>query len=97
MIYGCEKSVTEKSIEAYLVKHVKKAGGEVRKLQWVNRRGAPDRVVFLRGVHFVELKRPGSILRDEQAREHKRMVQHGANVWTINNYALVDAFLESIK
>ena len=90
-------SIKERDVEVYLVKQVEKAGGEVRKVQWVNRRGAPDRVVFLRGVHFVELKRPGEILRDEQAREHKRMVQHGANVWTINNHALVDAFIESIK
>ena len=89
--------IRERDVEAYLVKKVEKAGGEVRKVQWVNRRGAPDRVVFLRGTHFVELKAPGEVLRDEQAREHKRMTNNGANVWTINNPALVDAFIESIK
>ena len=37
----------ESQIEAYLVKRVKALGGEVRKVSWVGRRGAPDRVVWL--------------------------------------------------
>ena len=37
----------ESQIEAYLVKRVKALGGEVRKVQWVGRRGAPDRLVML--------------------------------------------------
>lgn len=37
----------EATIEKYLVKQVKAVGGEVRKVQWIGRRGAPDRVVML--------------------------------------------------
>jgi hypothetical protein len=37
----------ERDIEAYLVKSVKALGGEVRKVQWIGRRGAPDRLVML--------------------------------------------------
>ena len=37
----------ERDIEAHLVKRVKELGGEVRKVQWVGRAGAPDRVVML--------------------------------------------------
>lgn len=37
----------ERDIEAYLVKRVKALGGEVRKVQWVGRRNAPDRLVML--------------------------------------------------
>ena len=37
----------ESTIEAHLVKRVKELGGECRKVQWVGRRGAPDRVVML--------------------------------------------------
>lgn len=37
----------ESQIEAYLVAKVKALGGEVRKVQWVGRRGAPDRLVML--------------------------------------------------
>lgn len=39
----------ERDIEAYLVKRVKALGGEVRKVQWVGRQNAPDRVVMLPG------------------------------------------------
>lgn len=37
----------ERDIEAHLVKRVKALGGEVRKVQWVGRVGAPDRLVML--------------------------------------------------
>jgi len=37
----------ERDIERELVKRVKALGGEVRKVQWIGRRGAPDRLVML--------------------------------------------------
>lgn len=37
----------ESKIEAYLVARVKALGGEVRKVQFIGRRGAPDRLVML--------------------------------------------------
>jgi hypothetical protein len=37
----------ESKIEKYLVKRVKEVGGEVRKVQWLGRNGAPDRRVML--------------------------------------------------
>ena len=37
----------ESQIEKYLVQRVKALGGEVRKVQWVGRAGAPDRLVML--------------------------------------------------
>lgn len=37
----------ESQIEKYLVARVKELGGEVRKVQWIGRRGAPDRLVML--------------------------------------------------
>lgn len=62
----------ERDIEAYLVACVKELGGEVRKVQWVGRKNAPDRVVMmpLRGrvgrngtrcTLWVELKNPETI------------------------------------
>lgn len=41
------RKVKESDIEAHLVKRVKELGGEVRKVQWVGRAGAPDRLVML--------------------------------------------------
>jgi hypothetical protein len=37
----------EAQIEAHLAKRVKELGGEVRKVQWVGRKNAPDRLVML--------------------------------------------------
>ena len=37
----------ESDIEDYLVKRVKELGGEVRKVKWLGRNGAPDRLVML--------------------------------------------------
>ena len=50
----------ESTIEQYLVEQVKALGGECRKLRWIGRNGAPDRIVMLNGqVIFIELKAPG--------------------------------------
>jgi len=61
--------VRESTIEHRLVKRVKELGGEVRKVKWEGRRGAPDRLVMLPKFHavgawldrtiWVELKKPG--------------------------------------
>lgn len=37
----------ERDIEDYLVKRVKAMGGECRKVQWIGRNSAPDRLVML--------------------------------------------------
>lgn len=39
--------IKERDIEQHLVKRVKALGGEVRKVVWLGRRGAPDRLVML--------------------------------------------------
>jgi hypothetical protein len=36
----------ESQIEKALVRRVKLLGGEIRKLAWINRRGAPDRLLL---------------------------------------------------
>lgn len=42
-----QSPLRERDIEAYLCHRVKALGGEVRKLRWVGRNGAPDRLVML--------------------------------------------------
>lgn len=78
------KRILERDIEKYLVTQVEKAGGEVRKVQWVGRRNAPDRLVMLpdpgpgRGTFnnswWVELKNPETI-KTFPANAHER-AQH---------------------
>ena len=85
----------ERDIEAYFVKRVKEAGGLQRKFVSPGVRGVPDRIAILKGaVHFVEFKAPGKSLRADQMREHDRLREQGASVFTIDSKEGVDFFIE---
>lgn len=81
----------ERDIEVYLVRRVKELGGTVRKVQWVGRRSAPDRLVLIpagsrpwmnldcRKNHciWVEVKNPETILTfPADARERAQAREH---------------------
>lgn len=72
----------ERDIERQLAKRAKELGGEVRKLRWIGRRGAPDRLVKIPGRQpvFVELKAPKGRLSKLQIVEHRKMRAVGLNV-----------------
>jgi hypothetical protein len=79
-------NMREKNVDSYLRKAVKQAGGEVRKVVWTARRGAPDRLVLLPGCHFwVELKKPGGVLAPHQVREIERLRSAGCVVYVCSN------------
>jgi hypothetical protein len=85
----------ERDIENYLVKRVKALGGEVRKVNWVNRRGAPDRLVMLPDKAFwVEVKAPGVVAEPHQLREHTRMREMGQVVFLVDSYEIVESICE---
>lgn len=90
----------ESLIEAHLVRRVKELGGEVRKVRWVGRRGAPDRIVMLpyRKVLapqtiWVELKATGTPPEDYQLREHARMRAKGQRVEVVDSVERVEEIL----
>lgn len=85
----------ERDIERFLVRRVKELGGEVRKLQFIGRRGAPDRMVmFPEGkIFFCELKRPGGVVEAHQAREHARMLKMGQRVLVLDTIDKVERWL----
>jgi hypothetical protein len=88
-------SMKERDVENYLVERVRAAGGEVRKVQWIGRNGAPDRFVMLKGLSmWVELKAPGEKPRPSQVREHERMRSMGQRVEVIDSLDGVDALLQ---
>ena len=82
----------ERDIEAYLVRRIKALGGEIRKLRWIGRRGAPDRVVMLPGgrLYWIELKRTGGTAEAHQAREHARMLRMGQRVLVLDTIEKID-------
>jgi len=99
----------ESVIEAYLVARAQALGGEVRKVKWIGRKNAPDRVVMLpaAGVHermpgskryvdqtiWVELKATGVAPEAGQVREHKRMRAVGQRVEVVDSLDRVDQIL----
>lgn len=100
------KVIRESTIEKHLVARVKALGGEVRKVKWLGRDGAPDRLVMLpRALAFrigqarldptiwVELKAPGKKPEPHQAREHARMRRMGQRVVVIDSIEGVEELL----
>lgn len=99
----------ERDIERHLVARVKEMGGEVRKVEWIGRRGAPDRLVMLpsflpthgswlrentsRRTVWVELKAPGVAPEAHQLREHERMRKMGQRVVVIDSIEGVEELL----
>jgi hypothetical protein len=78
----------ERDIEDYLTKRVKAMGGEVRKVQWIGRNSAPDRLVMLpvwepspgnryARTFWVELKNPKTVVTfPADARERAQHREH---------------------
>lgn len=87
----------ERDIERALIRRVKEVGGEVRKVTWQGRRGAPDRLVLLpkqkrkaRPLVFVELKAPNGKVSRLQALEHEILARFGVRVVVINSIEQID-------
>ena len=83
----------ERDIEAHLVRRVKSLGGEVRKLRWIGRRGAPDRLVLVPGCwpFLLELKAPGRRPTVQQFREIDRIASFGLPTAWADSPEKVDA------
>lgn len=86
----------ESVIETHLVKRVKELGGEIRKVRFLDRRGAPDRFVILptQMAVWVELKAPGQKAKPNQLREHQRLRAMGQSVVVIDSIEGVEALLQ---
>ena len=94
----------EREVEAHLVKRVRELGGECRKVSWIGRHGAPDRLVMLpRGeaaiwnswtnTIWIELRAPGQKAKPHQVREHQRMRDMGQRVVVIDSIDGVEELL----
>ena len=72
----------EIAIENPVVARAERAGYYVRKVSWVGRRSAPDRVFSRRdrGTVWIEFKRPGEVPTRLQAEEHVKMRAAGMEV-----------------
>ena len=103
------KPLRESQIEAYGKKRAEAAGGVVRKVKWVGRTAAPDRVLMLpewcKPIRFgflempgetiwVEFKAPGKKPTAAQLREHERMRAVGQTVLVWDSIEAIDRWFE---
>lgn len=97
------KTPRESDIEKYLIKITKSYGGESRKVKWIGRDSAPDRIVMVarRMPFWVEVKPPGgkatfpkNAHERKQAREHERMRKMGQVVEVVDSYDGVDELFQ---
>lgn len=97
------RELKERDIEKHLINRVVQLGGELRKVAWIGRCGAPDRLVMLpepAQTIFVELKAPGKARtfpanahERAQHREHERMRRMGQCVVVIDSIEGVEELL----
>jgi hypothetical protein len=92
----------EGRIEKHLVDRVRETNGQVRKLKWIGRNGAPDRMIwwqihpnFSADIYFVELKRPKGKASRQQAEEHDKMRRSGLHVFVLDTIEKIDAFVKA--
>jgi hypothetical protein len=87
----------ESKVEDYLKRRVKATGGHTRKVRWLDRNGAPDRLIWwtFPNAHLVETKAPlkGIDWQSTQGREIIILTDTGWSVSVINSIEQVDAFI----
>jgi len=89
--------VRENKVERYLDKQVTAINGITRKWVSPGRDGVPDRIVILSGrVWFVEVKTVSGKLSVAQEREHQRLRDVGAEVFTVFGGQGVDCFIREV-
>ena len=76
----------ESAVEMPVVRRAEAAGWFVRKVSWVGRNGAPDRLFAKDGRDvWIEFKDHGKVPTLLQLQEHKRMREAGMEVYVFDN------------
>ncbi len=77
----------EATVEDKVVAWAENNGWLVRKMEYIGRRGCPDRFFWKNGhLVMIEFKRPGKNRADpQQEREHRRLEAAGWKVYVVNS------------
>lgn len=86
----------ESTLEKYLLLSLKKINIETRKVKWLGRDGAPDRLILVKGGIWVELKAPGKLPRANQVDEHTVMRSAGMRVEVIDSKEQIDELIREL-
>ena len=99
MLKPRKKQVTEKQIEQYLCREVKKLGGTAYKFSSPARRAVPDRLCVMPGgvACFVECKRPGKEPTAAQWKEIHKLSDLWHDATWVDSKAKIDALMSHLK
>lgn len=86
----------ESSIETYLKREVRKAGGVAEKFVSPGRKNVPDQIVTWVApmLDYVELKATGQKPNAGQRRDHARRRARGYSVFVLDSKKMVDVYIE---
>lgn len=99
----------EGKVEKYLKKEVQASGGKVRKLKWIGKSGAPDRLMWWPAKHkhdpmgvfaraaFVELKAANKKPTKIQEEEHQSLREDGFVVLVLDSTDAVDRAIVLVR
>lgn len=92
-----ENSVKERDIKSCFLRLAEEKGLTVRKVNWENRRGAPDWCVISGGkTYWAELKRPGKGLSVLQRLETELFAENGVTVHVLHTPETVRTFINLV-
>lgn len=80
-----------------MVSKLQKIGVSTRKVKWIGRDGAPDRLILADGGIWVELKAPGKLPRANQVNELEALTKAGMLAYVIDSKEQIDALITKLK
>lgn len=89
----------ESTVEACLVKEVKRVNGVALKLVCLSVTGMPDRTVLMPDgkIYFVELKAPGRKTFRRQNVMHRMLTRFGFRVYILDTKEKIRGFINEIR
>ncbi len=89
----------EKEVESALTKAIRKLGGLCWKFTSPGVVGVPDRLCLLHNgkIAFVEVKRPGEVLRPIQAKRKRQLEKLGFKVFVLDKKEDVEVVIDAIR
>ena len=80
-----------------MILRLSKIGVSTRKVKWIGRDGAPDRLILANGGIWVELKAPGEKPRANQKIELEALTKAGMRSYVVDSAEQIDKLIGEIR
>ena len=88
----------ENTVEGYLVREIEKRGWDIDKFTTPGRKGAPDRIIFAKGMTvYAECKSPVGSLSESQKEYIRKLCRHGLPVFVTYTRDAVDDLVKWLE